>query len=520
LRCYPRLWARRHARNFRGDALGTRAADAADNVHAVTADSTIVDLPAHALSAAIHTRDVSCREVMEAYLERIDVVNPMHNAIVSLRDREALLDEAAAHDDLLITGDSKGWMHGFPHAVKDVANAVGLPTTLGSRVLKNFHPKRDSLVVERMRAEGCIFIGKTNVPEFGLGSHTFNEVFGTTTNAYDATKSAGGSSGGAAVGLATHMLPVADGSDFGGSLRNPAAWNNVFGFRPSQGRVPMWPTLDAYVSQLATEGPMGRTVRDVALLLETMSGSDDRCPLSLPEIEFYADHLHEFTPSQRRIGWLGDLNGYLAIEPGILDVCEQALTRLEGIGCSVEPTSLGYDPQQVWDKSWMVWRRWLVASNIGVHLAANPANRELIKPEALWEYDSAQTLTGTECLVASQERTSFYRHLLNNLFDRFDYLALPAAQLWPFDATLRWPSDINGKDMDTYHRWMEVAVYATLAGLPSISVPAGFSARGLPMGLQIIGRPRADLAVLQIAHAYETAAHNVLTRRPEAIRAQ
>ena len=486
----------------------------------MTADTTIVDLPAHALSAAIHKRDVSCREVMEAYLDRIDEVNPTHNAIVSRRDPDDLFREAEEYDHLLTTGDSKGWMHGFPHAVKDVANAVGLPTTSGSRVLQNFHPKRDGLIVQRMRAEGCIFIGKTNVPEFGLGSHTFNDVFGTTTNAYDATKSAGGSSGGAAVGLATHMLPVADGSDFGGSLRNPAAWNNVFGFRPSQGRVPMWPTLDAYVSQLTTEGPMGRTVRDVALLLETMSGGDDRCPLSLPEIEFYADHLHQFTPNTRRIGWLGDLNGYLPMESGILAVCEQALKRFEGLGCSVEPTSLGYDPERVWEKAWMIWRRWLVAPNVGVHLAANPANRELIKPEALWEYDTAQTLTGTDCLVASQERTSFYRHLVNNLFDRFDYLVLPAAQVWPFDAVRRWPAHINDKAMNTYHRWMEVAVYATLAGLPSISVPVGFSATGLPMGMQIIGRPRADLDVLQIAYTYEAAAQDVLERRPEAIRAQ
>jgi amidase len=483
-------------------------------------DTTIVDLPAHALSAAIHAREVSCREVMQAYLRQIDEVNPTHNAIVSLRDRETLENEAAAYDDLLTNGESKGWMHGFPHAVKDVANAVGLPTTLGSRILKNFHPKRDSLVVERMRAEGCIFIGKTNVPEFGLGSHTFNEVFGTTTNAYDATKSSGGSSGGAAVGLATRMLPVADGSDFGGSLRNPAAWNNVFGFRPSQGRVPMWPTLDAYVSQLTTEGPMARTVRDVALLLETMSGGDDRCPLSLPEIEFYAERLDHLNPRNQRIGWLGDLNGYLAMEPGILDICEQALQRLEGIGCLVETASLGYDPERVWEKAWMVWRRWLVASNIGVHLAANSANRELIKPEALWEYDSAQALTGTECLAASQERTSFYRHLISNLFDRYDYLVLPSAQVWPFDAVLRWPAHINGKAMDTYHRWMEVAVYATLAGLPSISVPVGFSPEGLPMGMQIIGRPRADLAVLQLASAHETTAQDVLTQRPKAIRAR
>ena len=471
------------------------------------------ELSAHALSAAIHRREVSCREVMAACLTRIARLNPRHNAIVSLGDPELLLREADERDALLSAGTSLGWMHGMPHAVKDLAHAVGYPTTSGSPLLRDFRPKHDSLIVERMRAAGCVVIGKTNVPEFGLGSHTFNEVFGTTLNAYDTSRTAGGSSGGAAVGLAQRMLPVADGSDFGGSLRNPAAWNNVFGFRPSQGRVPAWPALDAYVSQLSTEGPMGTTVRDVALLLETMAGEDPRAPLALPGRERFADRLDDFAPSTVRIGWLGDLDGYLAMEPGITDVCESALRRIEGLGAKVEPTTLGYPPDRVWEQVWLVWRRWLISAVVAP-FAGNHARREQVKAEALWEYDTAQTLTGTQCLAASQERTAFFRHVSTSLFSRFDYLALPTAQVWPFAVEQRWPASIAGRTMDTYHRWMEVVTYATLAGLPAISVPAGFNAAGLPMGVQLIGPPRADRAVLQLAHAYEGAAADILAIRP------
>ena len=204
-------------------------------------DDDITALDATALSEAVHARRVSCREVMQAYLARIARLNPTYNAIVSLRPDDELLAEADACDAELARGASRGWLHGAPQAIKDLANAAGLPTTLGSPLMRDFIAREDGLMAARMKGAGCIVIGKTNVPEFGLGSHTFNEVFGTTFNAYDVTKSAGGSSGGAAVALALGLLPVADGSDFMGSLRNPAAWNNVFGMRPSQGRVPMWP---------------------------------------------------------------------------------------------------------------------------------------------------------------------------------------------------------------------------------------------------------------------------------------
>ncbi len=473
----------------------------------------LTELSATALSQAIHARRVSCREVMQACLARIARVNPLHNALVSLRDGDALLREADARDAELARGRSAGWMHGLPQAIKDIAPTAGLRSTMGSPLLKDFVPREDGLMVQRMKAAGCIVIGKSNTPEFGLGSHTFNEIFGVTGNAYDVSKSAGGSSGGAAVALATRMLPVADGSDFMGSLRNPAGWNNVFGLRPSQGRVPQWPAADVWVTQLGTEGPMARTVEDLARLLDVQAGPDPRLPLALAKHAPFVDALDRVDGARASVGWLGDLNGYLAMEPGVLEVCEQALRRLEGVGCAIEPSALGYSPEAVW-QAWLVWRRWLVAGRIAPFLL-KPANRALIKPEALWEHDQAAGLTGAQTLDASAQRSAFYQHLLT-LFERCDVLALPSAQVWPFDAALRWPSHIAGRAMDTYHRWMEVTIYATLAGLPCISVPAGFGASGLPMGLQLIGRPQGEAALLRLAQAYELAAQDVLRLTPPA----
>jgi len=471
----------------------------------------VIELSATALSQAIHARSVSCREVMQVYLERIARVNPVHNALVSLRDADELLREADARDAALARGHSAGWMHGMPQAIKDIAPTAGLRSTMGSPLLKDFVPREDGLMVQRMKAAGCIVIGKTNTPEFGLGSHTFNEVFGVTRNAYDPSKSAGGSSGGAAVALATSMLPVADGSDFMGSLRNPAGWNNVFGLRPSQGRVPPWPVADVWVTQLGTEGPMARSVEDLARLLDVQAGPDPRLPLALAKHAPFADALQRVDGTRATVGWLGDLNGHLAVEPGVLEVCEQALRRLEGIGCAIEPTALGVAPEGVW-QTWLVWRRWLVAGRIAPFLL-KASNRALIKPEALWEHDQGAGLTGAQTLHASAQRSALYQHLLT-LFERCDVLALPSAQVWPFDAALRWPTHIGGREMDTYHRWMEVTIFATLAGLPCISVPAGFGAAGLPMGLQLIGRPQGEAALLRLALAYERVAQDVLCVRP------
>jgi amidase len=296
-----------------------------------------------------------------------------------------------------------------------------------------------------------------------------------------------------------------------GSLRNPAAWNNIFGLRPSQGRVPAWPAQDVWVTQLGTEGPMGRTVRDVALLLDVQAGYDARSPLSLHSGENFSAALNEFDADPVRIGWFGDLQGHLALEPGILEVCEQGLKRLQGLGGAIEPLRPGFSPEAVW-LTWLVWRRWIVAARIAPYLK-DAANRAFIKPEALWEADQAANLSAAEVMTASAERSAFYQAMLGH-FEHCDVLALPSAQVWPFDAELRWPTSIAGREMDTYHRWMETTLYATLAGLPAISVPVGFGPTGLPMGMQLIGKPRGEKALLQLAFAYEQAAQDVLSVRP------
>lgn len=472
----------------------------------------ITELDADALSRAIHARDVSCREVMHASLARIDRINPHFNAIVNLAPQDVLLRQADERDAELARGQSHGWMHGMPQAIKDTAHALGFPTTFGSRVLAQAQAPVDSLYVSRMKAAGCIVIGKTNMPEFGLGSHTFNELFGPTGNAWDTSRSAGGSSGGAAVALAQRLLPVADGSDFMGSLRNPAAWNNIFGLRPSQGRVPGWPKPDVWVSQLGTDGPMARNVRDLAHLLSIQAGHDPRVPLSIAQgpQSFVPEALPD--PKGLRIGWMGDLQGHLAIEAGILPLCEAALGRMAGAGMEVEAVAPGFDPGAVWE-AWLVWRRALVAPAVAAALA-HPGTREQIKPEALWEHDSAASLDATQFMQASQARSSFHAQMLE-LLDRFDALALPAVQVWPFDLRERWPKEIAGRPMDTYHRWMEVTLYATFAGLPAISVPCGFDAGNrLPMGLQLIGRPGGEAALLQLAAIYEQLMADVVQRRP------
>lgn len=448
---------------------------------------------------------------MSAYLERIRRVNPTVNAIVQLQPEDELLRQADERDAQLARGRSMGWMHGMPQAIKDIAPVAGMVTTLGAQVLRDHVPAEDGLMVQRMRQAGSIFVGRTNSPEFGLGSHTYNQVYGITRNAWDPRKSAGGSSGGAAVALALRMLPVADGSDFMGSLRNPAGWNHVFGMRPSRGRVPLWPASDVWLAQLGTEGPMARTVEDLALLLDTQSGPDPRTPLALehkPDLR----RLDGLEPRQVRLGWLGDLGGYLAMEEGVLPLCEQALTRFQALGCTVEHTALGTPPEPVW-QAWLVWRRALVATRIAPFLKADPANRAKIKPEALWEHDQAQRLGGNDLLEASTVRTAFFQHLLK-LFERHDYLVLPTAQVWPFDAEEHWPNQIRGVAMDTYHRWMEVTIYATFAGLPCVAIPAGFGPHGLPMGLQIIGRPHDDPGVLRLARLWEQGAAELLARRP------
>ena len=471
----------------------------------------IPNMSALALSKAIHNKQVSCREVMQAYLKQIETHNPSSKAIVSLAPQDALLAQADERDAQLGRGQSMGWMHGLPQAVKDLLDVQGFRTSHGSPLTPLAPAGKDSLMAARMRAAGCIMIGKTNTPEFGLGSHTFNEVFGATRNAWDPSKTAGGSSGGAAVALAQRMLPVADGSDFMGSLRNPAGWNHVFGMRPSQGRVPRPSLPDVFIAQLGTEGPMARSVSDMAMLLSTQAGYDARAPLSIQESGAAFAQSLDASMNGKRVGWLGNLNGYLPMEAGVLEVCQDALKVLETTGCSVDTTHLGMQPEEIWD-AWLVWRKALAGASTGAY-AHLPNWREKVKPEAQWEYDQSLDLTGTQLMKASAARTRYYQSMID-LFESFDVLAIPAAQVWPFDIKERWPQNIAGRSMDTYHRWMEVVIYPTFAGLPAISVPAGFNAQGLPMGLQLIGKPKGDFELLQVAHAYEMATQDLIQKRP------
>ncbi len=468
---------------------------------AATGASSIVMMDGLELSKAIHSKTVSCREVMTAHLDHIARINPKVNAIVSLQDPSELLKQADERDAQLARGESKGWMHGFPHAAKDLASTKGIRTSHGSPLADGV-PDHDAIFVERLRKAGVILIGKTNVPEFGLGSQSYNSIFGVTRNAYVQSKTAGGSSGGAASSLALRMLPLADGSDFMGSLRNPAAFNNVVGFRPSFGRVPSGPGGEAYLAEPSTSGPMGRSVRDVAMLLSVMAGPDDRAPLSIEQDPAMFTRPLERDFHGTRLGWLGDLNGRLQFEPGILDLCKQSFKAFESFGCTIEEARPEYSMERLW-QTLLTIRHWLNAAELGAFYA-DPVKRAKLKPEAQWEVEGGLTLTGTDVAKAFAARTEWYQ-AIEKLFTHFDYLLIPSAQVFPFDAEVHWPKSINGVAMDTYHRWMEVMVPGTLLDCPVIGMPVGFNAQGLPMGMQIIGKNHADFAVLQIAYAYEQA---------------
>ncbi|MES5047067.1 amidase [Rhizobium nepotum] len=461
----------------------------------------ITQLSAAALSSAIHDRRMSCVSVMEAYLDRIDALNPTVNAIVFRRSRTELMDEATTCDRELENGRSRGWMHGFPQAVKDLSEVCGLRCSWGSPLFGNFVSSADSLHVERVRAAGAIFIGKTNTPEFGLGSHTTNPVHGPTRNPYDTARSAGGSSGGAAAALATRMLPVADGSDMMGSLRNPAAFNNVIGFRPSMGRVPSGKGTEFFLGQLGIFGPMGKTVEDTALLLATQAGYDRREPLSLA-----SEDLTLRGPAATRgmkIAWFGDMGGYLPFEPGVLDVCGKALGILANIGCEIDELVPEFDLPKLW-QAWVTLRSFNVTHGLRA-LFDQEETRALLNPQQIFEFGIALSRSAADIFDASVVRTAWYQYLCT-LFERYDFIVMPSAQVFPFDVDLSWPTEINGRSMDTYHRWMEVVIGPTLAGLPVAAVPAGFGANSLASGVQLVGPPRADRATLEFALAYELAA--------------
>lgn len=448
----------------------------------------LLELDATSLAALIGQKAVSPSELMAATLARIAAVNPAVNAIVSLRDGDMLMAEARAAE----RGPRKGWLQGIPLAVKDLADARGLPTSQGSPLFAGQVARADDVAVARLRAAGAIIIGKTNVPEFGLGSHTFNPVFGPTRNPFDLGRSAGGSSGGAGAALATGMVAVADGSDMMGSLRNPAAWNGVYGMRPTWALVPPEPEGEMFLHQLSTLGPMARTPRDLGALLDVMAGPDAMQPHGRGQFRLGVLEV----AGQRRIGWLGDWGGAFAMEAGVLAAAEAAVARLEALGHVVEAVAPPFDAGRLWE-AWTTLRSWAVAGSLGaLDMAA-------LKPEAQWEVERGAVLSAAEVQRASVVRSEWFRAAAR-LFQTYDALVLPATQVWPFAVDRRWPDEIAGRRMDTYHRWMEVVVPVSLIGLPAVALPCG-TVEGLPHGVQVFGPRGADLALLEIAQGWEAA---------------
>lgn len=459
--------------------------------------------PATTLAGLIRGRKVSAATVLRAHLDRIEQVNPKVNAIVTTTFEQAERD-AAAVDERLDRGEAVGPLAGLPVAHKDLTVTRGVRTTFGSPLFRDFVPDQDALVVERLKAAGAVTVGKTNTPEFGAGSQTFNRVFGATRNPWDLSRTCGGSSGGAAVALACGMVPIADGTDLGGSLRNPAAFCNVVGFRCSPGRVPAWPALNAWYT-LGITGPMARTVEDAALMLSAIAGPDERAPQSLhqPGSLFAGPLARDFKGV--RIAWSRTLGG-LPIEDDVLSTLDAAIPALESIGCRVEAA----DPDlQDADEIFRTLRAWYFES---IHGELLRTRRSELKQTVVWNIEEGQKLSGADVGRAERKRTELY-HRLRRFFERHDYLVCPVTQVLPFDVATEYPMTVAGQPMDTYLDWMRSCYLISAATLPALSVPAGFSRQGLPVGLQIVGRPLDDLGVLQLARAFE-AATRFHERRP------
>ncbi|MGV8882419.1 MAG: amidase [Rhodoglobus sp.] len=460
----------------------------------IQSDGEIVDAPARVQAAAIRDRLLTSVELLDEHLRRIAETNPAVNAIVTL-DVDRARDTAAAADRAAAQGRPIGALHGLPIAIKDTEDTAGLRTTYGSPILANNIPLRDALVVERVRAAGGVILGKTNVPELATGSHTVNPVFGATSNPYDLTRSAGGSSGGAAAALATGMTSLATGSDMGGSSRNPAAFCNVVGLRPSAGRVPSWPSANVWQTMLVN-GPMARTVDDVALLLSVLSGEDSRVPISLPGngAEFAGSLEAEL--SGLRVGWSRTLDG--------LDISAEVTAVLESEGrpglaeCGFALTDTE-PPISQYDDVFRVLRGSDFAQAFGPMVDEHPT---LVGQLVRENVEYGRTLTTDDLARAMARRTELYDRL-RSVFDEVDVLAAPATAVAAFDANKPWVDDIDGIQQEDYLQWMRTAWRITPTGFTALSVPCGFTPDGLPVGLQLIAPPRAELLLLRVARAFE-----------------
>ncbi len=440
-------------------------------------------LEAAELARLIRAREVSAEEAVAACLEQTGRTNPRVNAIVTLVPERAMRDARAADQRLaeaIAYGEDVGPLHGLPVAHKDLTPTREIRTTFGSPIYEDFLPEEDSLVVERLRRAGAITVGKTNTPEFGAGSQTYNEVFGETLNPYDTTKTCGGSSGGAAVALACGMVPIADGSDMGGSLRNPASFCNVVGFRPSLGRVPSWPSQAAW-SQLSTEGPMARTVRDAALMLGAISGPDPRSPLAISEPARGLFRPLERDFSGARVAWSRDFGG-LPVDPRVTAVLDGQRWVFEDIGCLVEDDEPDFTDT---DEIFKTLRAWHFELRYGELLEQH---RDRMKDTVVWNIEQGVRLSGPDVGRAERARTELY-HRARVFMEDHEFLVAPVSQVPPFDVKQRYVTEINGTEMDTYIDWMKSCYYVTVTGLPAISVPCGFTPEGLPVGVQIVAAP-------------------------------
>ena len=463
--------------------------------------SELCEMTAVELTGRMARKEVSAREVMAAHLAQIERINPKVNAIVTLVAEQAMANAAKA-DEALARGDRAGVLHGLPVAHKDLVDTAGIRTTQGSPFYRDTVPARDALIVTKLREAGAITIGKTNTPEFGAGSQTFNTVFGATRNPYDVTKTCGGSSGGAAVAVATRMLPIADGSDTGGSLRNPPAFCNVVGLRPTPGRVVSESTS---WSPLSVSGPIARTAADVALFLSAMAGPDPRSPLSIHEdpARFRAPLGRNFKGV--RVAWWGGLGG-IPFEPEIRRVVDGNRKVFEDLGCIVEEAEPDFTGV---DDAFPILR---YAANHAKYAPLVRQRPEWVKDTIKFEVAEAERITGADVSRALARQARMFDES-RRFFERYEYFVLPVTQVEPFDVNTPYPTAIAGTKMTSYVDWMRSCWYVSFMANPAMSVPAGFSAAGLPVGLQIVGRHRDDLSVLQLAHAFEQATRHG-TRRP------
>ncbi|HEY7174057.1 MAG TPA: amidase [Micromonosporaceae bacterium] len=457
------------------------------------------------LSRALRRRDVSAREVVEACLAQIERVNPAVNAVVTLAGERAA-EEARQADEKLAAGRDVGALHGLPILHKDTHATAGILTTHGSPLLSDNVPDTDELIVERARAAGAISLGKTNVPEFAAGSHTFNTIFGATRNPYNLGRSAGGSSGGSAAALATGMAPLADGSDMGGSLRNPASFCNVVGLRPSPGRIPSWPATDPW-STLSVQGPLARSVADVALLLSVLAGPHNRSPIAIdvPGAAF-APPLDRDVRGMR-VAVSVDLGGTLPVEQRVRDIVAAQAAVFERLGCVVEEACIDF---QGADETFRTLRALAFEVNLGAY---RDLRAEAIKDTVVWNIDVGRALTGIEVSRALRQRTVLF-HRAREFFERYDALVLPVSQVAPFDITLEYPTEVAGVPQHTYLDWMRSSYFVSMIGNPALAVPAGFTDDGLPVGVQIVGAHRGERLLLELGHAFEVATGWTARRPP------